>query len=57
MKWVTDTKESVEVLEGQDITLNINGKTITGVKDTYTINNGGNLIIKDNAEEAGSYSK
>ena len=54
IEMVTDTKESVEVLEGQDITLNINGKTITGVKDTYTINNGGNLIIKDNAEEAGS---
>lgn len=54
---VTDTKESVEVLEGQDITLNINGKTITGVKDTYTINNGGNLIIKDNAERSRKYSK
>ena len=54
IEMVTDTKESVEVLEGQNITLNINGKTITGVKDTYTINNGGNLIIKDNAEEAGS---
>ena len=54
IEMVTDTKESVEVLEGQDITLEINGKTITGVKDTYTINNGGNLIIKDNAEEAGS---
>ena len=54
IEMVTDTKESVEVLEGQDITLNINGKTITGVKDTYTINNGGNLIIKDNAEKAGS---
>ena len=54
IEMVTDTKESVEVLEGQDITLNINGKTITGVKDTYTINNGGNLIIKDSTEEAGS---
>ena len=54
IQMVTDTKESVEVLEGQDITLDINGKTITGIKDTYTINNGGNLIIKDNAEEAGS---
>ena len=54
IEMITDTKESVEVLEGQDITLNINGKTITGVKDTYTINNGGNLIIKDSTEEAGS---
>ena len=54
IEMVTDTKESVEVLEGQDITLNINGKTITGVKDTYTINNGGNLIIKDSTDEAGS---
>ena len=54
IEMVTDTKESVEVLEGQDITLNINGKTITGVKDTYTINNGGNLIIKDSTEETGS---
>ena len=54
IQMVTDTKESVEVLEGQDITLDINGKTITGIKDTHTINNGGNLIIKDNAEETGS---
>ena len=54
IEMVTDTKESVEVLEGQDITLNINGKKITGIKDTYTINNGGNLIIKDSTEEAGS---
>ena len=54
IEMVTDTRESVEVLEGQDITLEINGKTVTGIKDTYTINNGGNLIIKDKSEEPGS---
>ena len=50
---VLDAKESVEVLEGQDITLDINGKTITGVRN-YTIQNSGNLIIVDKANEAGS---
>ena len=52
IEMVLDTKESVEVLEGQDITLNVNGKTITGERD-YTIQNSGNLIIVDKAEETG----
>ena len=53
IEMVLDAKESVEVLEGQDITLDINGKTITGVRN-YTIQNSGNLIIVDKANEAGS---
>ena len=53
IEMILDTKESVEVLEGQDITLDINGKTITGVRN-YTIQNSGNLIILDKANEAGS---
>ena len=53
IEMVLDTKESVEVLEGQDITLDINGKTITGVRN-YTIQNNGNLIIVDKANEVGS---
>ena len=41
---VLDTKESVNVLEGQEIKLELNGKTVTGVRD-YTIENSGELII------------
>ncbi len=53
IEMVLDTKESVEVLEGQDITLNVNGKTITGERD-YTIENAGILKILDKAEETGT---
>ena len=53
IEMVLDAKESVEVLEGQDITLNVNGKTITGERD-YTIENAGILKILDKAEETGT---
>ena len=52
IEMVLDTKESVEVLEGQDITLNVNDKIITGERD-YTIENSGILKILDKAEETG----
>ena len=53
IQMVLDTTESAEVLEGQDITLDLNGKTITGQRD-YTLQNQGSLTIVDNAEEPGS---
>ena len=49
---VLDTKESVNVLEGQEIKLELNGKTVTGVRD-YTIENSGELIIVDKEETEG----
>ena len=54
IQMVLDTNESVEVLDGQDITLDINGKIITGTKDIYTINNSGEFTIIDNATTPGS---
>ena len=52
IEMVLDTKESVNVLEGQEIKLELNGKTVTGVRD-YTIENSGELIIVDKEEREG----
>ena len=52
IEMVLDTKESVNVLEGQEIKLELNGKTVTGVRD-YTIENSGELIIVDKEESEG----
>ena len=52
IQMVLGTNESVEVLQNQDITLDINGKEIKGVRD-YTIQNDGKLIIIDNGETRG----
>ena len=52
IEMVLNTNESVNVLEGQEIKLELNGKTVTGVRD-YTIENSGELII-DNDQEIGS---
>ncbi len=52
IQMVLSTKESVEVLQGQDITLDLNGKNVVGVRD-YTIQNSGNFIVVDKGEEQG----
>jgi len=52
IEMVLDTKESVNVLEGQEIKLELNEKTVTGVRD-YTIENSGELIIVDKEESEG----
>ena len=52
IEMVLDTKESVNVLEGQEIKLELNGKTVTGVRD-YTIENSGELIIVDREDTEG----
>ena len=45
-----DTQESVMIEDNQNITLNLNGKTITGTKN-YAIKNYGTLIVTDETEE------
>ena len=52
IQMVDNTAESVSVLDGQDITLDVNGHTIAGVRD-YTIENTGLLTIVDNADIPG----
>ena len=52
IEMVLDTKESVNVLEGQEIKLELNGKIVTGTRD-YTIENSGELIITDKEEREG----
>ena len=52
IEMVLNTNESVNVLEGQEIKLELNGKTVSGIRD-YTIENSGELII-DNDQEIGS---
>ena len=47
--------ESNEVLEGQDITLDLNGKTVNGLIN-YTINNNGLFTLIDTASEPGVLS-
>ena len=53
IEMVLDTNESVDILDMQDVTLDLNGKTVTGTRD-YTILNSGKLIIKDLGETVGS---
>ena len=47
------TTESVEILDTQDITLDLNGKTVAGVLPGYTVNNQGEFTLIDHASEAG----
>ena len=54
IQMVLSTNESVQVLEGQDIKLDLNGKTVTGVIDGYTLKNGGKFQLVDWAETPGS---
>ena len=53
IQMVKGTNESVEVLNGQNITIDINGKTISGIRDDYTILNNGDLTILDNGVREG----
>lgn len=52
IQMIKNTQESVDVLEGKDITLDLNGKTVLGTDDSsYTIQNYGNFIVVDNSTE------
>lgn len=46
VQMLKSTNESIDILDSQDITLDLNGKKVIGVKD-YTINNSGNFIVID----------
>ncbi|MBR2997491.1 MAG: InlB B-repeat-containing protein [Bacilli bacterium] len=54
IQMVTGTNESVEIASTQDIKLDVNGKTISGVKADYTIQNLGELTIIDTGAKAGT---
>ena len=57
IRMVNNTTESVEVLGGQDITLDLQGYTVEGITNSdYTISNSGNLIVLDTADTAGVIS-
>ncbi|MBQ8043038.1 MAG: InlB B-repeat-containing protein, partial [Clostridia bacterium] len=50
VRLLQDTEESVMVEDNQNITINLNGKTVTGTKN-YAIKNYGVLVITDETEE------
>ena len=54
IQMVTGTNESVEIASTQDIKLDVNGKTISGVKEGYTIQNLGELTVIDTGAKAGT---
>lgn len=45
-----DTAESVVIGAGQEITLDLNGKTLTNVEKQHTITNNGKLTVTDSSE-------
>ena len=53
IQMLVDHSESSEVVEGQDITLDLNGYTVRGTRD-YTILNSGKFTLIDEGATAGS---
>ena len=53
IQMLKSTNESVEVLDTQDITLDLNGKTVAGVLPGYTINNQGEFTLIDHGTSKG----
>lgn len=51
IQMVAGTTESVEVLDSQDLTLDLNGKIVSGVSSEYTIKNNGDFTLIDNTPE------
>ena len=51
IQMVRSTNESVEVLEGQDLTLDLNGKIVSGISEDYTIKNNGEFTLIDSVPE------
>ena len=53
IQMLKNTNESVSILNTQDITLDLNGKTVAGVLPGYTVDNQGTFTLLDNADAAG----
>ena len=51
IQMVTSTNESVEVLAGQDLTLDLNGKIVAGISEDYTIRNNGAFTLIESTPE------
>lgn len=51
IQMVTSTNESVEVIEGQDLTLDLNGKTVAGIIPDYTIKNNSYFTLIESTPE------
>lgn len=57
IQMVKSTNESVEVLEGQDLTLDLNGKVVSGINSNYTIKNNGDFTLIDSTPESDDAGK
>ena len=51
IQMVRSTNESVQVLNTQDLTLDLNGKIVSGVNSEYTIKNNGDFTLIDSTPE------
>lgn len=51
VKLLSDVTESITVENGKNITLDLNGKTLTNEADKHTITNNGTLTIKDSSND------
>ena len=50
IKLLSDTTESITIAVGNDITLDLNGYTLTNDKDAHTITNNGSIKINDSSK-------
>ena len=57
IQMVLGTNESVEVLEGQNLTLDLNGKVVSGVNNEYTIKNNGEFTLIESTPETSDPGK
>lgn len=53
IQMLKNTNESVSIANTQDITLDLNGKTVSGILPGYTVDNEGTFTLVDHAENAG----
>ncbi len=53
IQMLKNTNESVSILNTQDITLDLNGKTVAGILPGYTVDNQGTFTLVDHADTTG----